>query len=107
MGLLSLYRVSGKLGENTDIGINRENYRMGYSLFGFDVDPTSSADFSYIGKPKNGRTRIDMKFRKPLPNSVTVIIYATFPEVMNIDESRLISLEQRDRRSRIGGVAGG
>ena len=33
IGLLSLYRVAGKLGENTDIGIDRENYRMGLYTF--------------------------------------------------------------------------
>ena len=38
-GLLSLYRVSGKHMENTDIGITRDSYREGYNLIGFDVDP--------------------------------------------------------------------
>ena len=44
-GLLSLYHVMGKLNENTDIDISRNSYQEGYSLAGFDVDPTSSPDF--------------------------------------------------------------
>ena len=38
--------------ENTDIGITRDSYREGYNLLGFDVDPTTSPDFRYIGMPQ-------------------------------------------------------
>ena len=44
-GLLILYCVMGKLNENNNIGISRNSYLEGYSLVGFDVDPTSSPDF--------------------------------------------------------------
>ena len=36
-----MYRVSGKLMENTDIGITRDSYTEGYNLLGFDIDPTT------------------------------------------------------------------
>ena len=55
-GLISWYQVLGKLMENSDIGITRENYKQGYTLIGFDVDPTTFADFRYIGKPRQGHT---------------------------------------------------
>ena len=62
-GLLSLYRVSGKLMENTDIGITRDSYREGYNLTGFDVDPTTSPDFRYIGVVFCfKRTKLGIKF---------------------------------------------
>lgn len=106
-GLLSLYRVSGKLMENTDIGITRETYRQGYSLIGFNVDPTSSPDFRYIGIPKQGHTKLELKFKRHLPAPVTLILYATFPETMEIDKYRTVTLEvkdklkvERDKRSR-------
>ena len=44
-GLLSLYRVTDKLWNNTDLGITRQTYKDGLTLIGFDVDPTSSSDF--------------------------------------------------------------
>ena len=31
--------------ENSDIGITRETYQQGYTLIGFDVDPTTSPYF--------------------------------------------------------------
>ena len=80
-GLLSLYRVSGKLMENTDIDITRDSYREGYNLIGFYVDPTTSPDFRYIGMPK-GHTKLNLRFKKHLEDPVTLILYATFPETM-------------------------
>ena len=49
--------------ENTDIGITRESYREGYNLLGFDVDPMTSADFRYLGMPKNGHTKLNIRFK--------------------------------------------
>ena len=99
-GLISLYRVSGKLMENSDIGISRENYKQGYTLIGFDVDPTTSADFRYLGKPRQGHTKLEIKFKEALPDPVTLILYATFPEVMTIDQSRNVQLEVKDKLNR-------
>ena len=104
-GLLSLYKVSGKLFENTDIGISRETYRQGYSLIGFEIDPTAASDFSYLGKPKSGRTRLTLRFHKALQNNITIILFATFPETLEIDQTRLVSLKEKERvidRLRIG-----
>ena len=38
-GMLSLYRVTDKLWDNTDIGITGKTYTEGLTLIGFDVDP--------------------------------------------------------------------
>ena len=89
-GLLSLYRVTGKLNENTDIGITRNSYREGYNLIAFEVDPTTSPDFRYLGQGCEGCTCLEIKFKEQLPEGVNVILYATFPETIEIDESRVI-----------------
>ena len=99
-GLLSLYRVSGKLMENTDIGITRESYREGYNLLGFDVDPMTSADFRYLGIPKNGHTKLNIRFKSHLEDPVTLILYATFPETMEIDEARNVELVNKEKLQR-------
>lgn len=96
-GLLSLYKVTGKLNENTDLAINRSSYRDGVALIGFDVDPTSAPDFSYIGKSKTGRGRVKIKFKKGLTRPVTVILYANFPEMMTINYDRIVTLCERDK----------
>ena len=87
-GLLSLYRITGKNMEDTDIGISRKMWKDGLALIGFDVDPTTSADYRYLGIPKQGHTRLNIKLREPTSHSVTIIIYATFPSRIEIDAQR-------------------
>ena len=96
-GLTSLYRVSGTMNDNTDIGINRDNYRQGYSLIGFDVDPTSSPDFRYLGKPRQGHTKLELRFKNDTNEAITLILFATFPETMTIDQARNVRLEVKDK----------
>ena len=91
-GLNSLYKITGKT-----IGITRETYRQGYALIGFDVDPTTSPDFCYVGKPREGHTKLEIRLKKGLPAPVTVILYATFPEIMTIDQARNVRLEIKDK----------
>ena len=94
--LNSLYKITGKTMENSDIGITRDTYRQGYTLIGFDVDPTSP-DFCYVGKPREGHTKLEIRFKNGLPAPVTVILYATFPEIMTIDQARNVRLEIKDK----------
>ena len=83
--------------ENSDIGIARETYQQGYTLIGFDVDPTTSPDFCYVGKPHEGHTKLEIRFKNGLPSPVTAILYATFPEIMTIDQARNVRLEIKDK----------
>ena len=82
--------------ENSDIGITRETYQQGYTLIGFDVDSTSP-DFCYVGKAREGHTKLEIQFKNGLPLPVTVILYATFPEIMTIDQTRNVHLEIKDK----------
>lgn len=62
-------------------------------MVGFDVNPATSADFRYLGVPKEGHTRLDIKFKSYLKYPVTVILYATSPETVEIDEARNVKKE--------------
>ena len=83
--------------ENSDIGITRETYQQGNTLIGFDVDPTTSSDFCYVGKAREGHTKLEIRFKNGLPSPVTVILYATFPEIMTINQARNVRLEIKDK----------
>ena len=52
---------------SVDIGITRETYQQGYTLIRFDVDHTTSPDFRYLGKPCEGHTKLDIRFKRGLP----------------------------------------
>ena len=51
----------------------------------------------YVGKPREGHTKLDIRFKKGLSSPVTVILYATFPENMTIDQARNVRLEIKDK----------
>ena len=68
-----------------DVNIDRYDYTEGYCLYVLEVDPY----YSFNTKRK-GHCRLEMKFARPLPESVTLILYATFPEILHIDASRSV-----------------
>lgn len=70
-----------------DINIARYEYKKGYCLYVLDIDPYYS-----FNTKRRGHCRLELKFAKPLPESVTILVYATFPELLNIDESRAVNL---------------
>ena len=43
--LQSLYKVTSKSWEDTDIGITRSQWKEGLALIGFDIDSTTATDF--------------------------------------------------------------
>ena len=73
-GLQSLYKVTGKSWEDTDLGVIHDQWKEGLALIGFDVDPTTATDFQYLGIPTLGHTQINLKLKSATPNSVAVII---------------------------------
>ena len=96
-GMMSLYKSTGKSWENTDISIDRNSWPIGHALIAFDVDPTSSADFMYLGKPKFGHTRLELTFKRPIPENITLILYSLFPARVEIDQARNVStIKQKD-----------
>ncbi|XP_053402841.1 uncharacterized protein F54H12.2-like [Mercenaria mercenaria] len=66
-----------------DINISNKDYKKGYCLYGLYVDPY----YSFNTKRK-GHCRLELKFAENLPGSVTLIMHATFPEVLNINSAR-------------------
>ena len=70
-----------------DIDINREDYTEGYCLYVLDLNPY----YSFNTKRK-GHCRLEVN-SKPLEESVTVVMYATFPEVLYIDQDRSVFIQ--------------
>jgi hypothetical protein len=88
---LSLFGQSYSSDEN--IAISWEDYPKGYCLYKFDfLEKKKEGDESEIisSLPRRGHTRLILKFKKPLKESVNVLIYARFPRIMKIDQTRNI-----------------
>ncbi|XP_061190438.1 uncharacterized protein F54H12.2-like [Saccostrea echinata] len=65
------------------INISRGDYPKGYCLYVINCQ-----DGGNLTTLKKGHTRLEMKFAHALIESVTIILYATFPHVMQIDQAR-------------------
>lgn len=89
----SLYEVTGKDGEDCDNGITHEMWHKGLALTAFNVDPTTASDLRYLGVPKKGHTRLNIQLKNAKTNPITVIIYATFPGRVEIDQMRNVTLK--------------
>ena len=76
---MELYSILGKVGEDKDIGISIVDYQDCLFLLPFDVTPTSSTNMEYLAKKEGGNCRLDLDFRKPLPENITIITHAIFP----------------------------
>ena len=70
-------------------GISRESYKNGNTLFCFDLTPGATED-RCLNLIRRGNLRIELRFTKPLPRSINLIIYSTFTNVIEVDKLRNI-----------------
>ena len=84
---MRLFCGTGKENRNEGNTIAREDYPRGYALYAFDLSP-DLAEEGHINLAKQGTVRVELKFWAALPNTVTVVAYAEFENVIEIDRNR-------------------
>jgi len=84
---MSLFSGTGK--ENQDEGndLDRTDFAKGYAVYVFDLTPdlVESESFTLI---KSGSVRVDMSFDTATSNTITVLAYAEFENIIEIDRNR-------------------
>jgi hypothetical protein len=80
---------SGTRKENQDEGndIDRKEFAEGYSLYVFDLTPDLSENDSF-NLTRSGGVRVGMKFSKALEKTITVVAFAEFENIIEIDRNR-------------------
>lgn len=86
-GYMSLFSGTGKLFMDEGNQIQREDFSRGYALYAFDLTPDLAED-DHFNLIKEGNVRVDLKFAVPLPNTINVIVYAEFENILEVDRSR-------------------
>jgi hypothetical protein len=86
---MSLFTGTGKQFMDEGNQIRREDYARGFTLFAFDLTPDLSED-DHFNLIREGSVRVDMKFGDALPNTINVIVYAEFENIIEIDRSRSV-----------------
>ncbi|KAJ8030074.1 hypothetical protein HOLleu_29650 [Holothuria leucospilota] len=88
----TLFTGTHKNYRDESVGISREDYPAGYTLFAFDFTPDLS-DGGHFNLVKEGNLRLEMNFAEALPRTINVIVYAEFDNVIEIDKVRNISYD--------------
>ncbi|XP_072152548.1 uncharacterized protein F54H12.2-like [Bemisia tabaci] len=85
----SLFSGTGIHYSDSGNEINREEFKAGYSLIALDFTPDLEAHIkTHWSLVRHGSLRIELRFSDALAEATTVITYAEFDNVIEIDKSR-------------------
>ena len=70
--------------------IKGSDFPEGYALYLFDVQSLISGGI--MTKPAKGHVRLTVRFASAIKETINIIVYAKFPEVMNIDKARNVTV---------------
>jgi len=83
----TVFAGTGKLGADEGLFIDREDFGKGYALYAFDLTADLGED-DHFSLVRQGSVRLALKFTTALTSTVTVIAYAEFENVIEIDRDR-------------------
>jgi len=84
-----VFAGTGKLGADRGLFIDRENFGKRYALYAFDLTADLCED-DHLSLVRQDNVRLAFKFVDALANTVTVIAYAEFENVLAIDRDRKV-----------------
>lgn len=93
-GLWSVYEAAERWFSDLDIGIGRENYKNGYTLFGFLIDPSAGNESTTRGAPRRATVTLTIDFMEAPSEGLTAVTYAQFDELLTLDHERVPRLTQ-------------
>jgi len=88
----SLFAGTGKLRKDEGLYISREDFGNGYALYAFDLTADLGEDdhFSLVGQ---GSVRLALKFAAALDATITVVAYAEFGNIVEVDRDRNVDFD--------------
>ena len=84
---MDLFRSTGKLNQDEGNDIDRLDFAKGYALYAFDLTPDLTENESF-NLARQGTVRVDLKFATALANTVSVVVFAEFENIIEIDRNR-------------------
>ncbi len=86
-----LMQIAGKWNNNKNMGISREDYKNGHTLFGFDLTRGLIINTPFFKPGRKGTLRIEIRFKKALTESQNLYIYGMCDHEFFIDNTYTIS----------------
>lgn len=87
---LSLFTDLNRYHNAQNINISYSEYKNGYTLYAVDLTPDLAANETHASIRKTGNLAIDIKFASALEETVTLIIYSEFRNLIEIDKARSV-----------------
>jgi len=88
----SMFSSTSKLNRDEGNGISRDDYKDGYALYAFDLTADLGED-DHFNLVKHGNVRLVLKFSEALAETVTVIAFAEFDNVIELDLDRNVLVD--------------
>ena len=82
--------LDSDLDSESGIIIKPGDFPDGYALYLFDIQSILSG--SVMAKSPRGRVILSVRFSKSLGETINIIVYAKFPEIMTIDQARNVNV---------------
>ncbi len=89
----SLFYATGINFSDCGLSITHEDFAKGYCLSAFDLTPDLTSSDSFLSPNISGILNLNIKFSKTLPKPVTLIIYAEFQNMIEINRFRAVSTD--------------
>lgn len=86
-----MFSATGRHLKDLPLSIDRRDFNGGYSLFAFNLQPTEDSDA--LSPVSNGNLRLEMRFRVPLPHTTTLVVYACYDSILEIDGKRQVLVD--------------
>ncbi|GIY28079.1 hypothetical protein CEXT_683891 [Caerostris extrusa] len=91
-GYHSLFSGTEKIGHDQGLFISREDYIKGNTLFAFNLSP-DLCNGDHLNLIKQSNLRLEIKFSQSLSQTISVIIFAEFDNVIEINKTRNILVD--------------
>ena len=89
----SLYTFDSKLQMDRGLDLGYSEYLGGYFICVFDLTSNIKHDGpNIISLQQMADLKLELRFREPLLETIVVIIYGTFPGVIQVDQSRNVNV---------------
>ena len=92
MSYQSLYSGLNSMFSDKGNQISRSDYAKGYTLYAFDMTPDLAIG-GHFNLRRNGNVRLEMQFEHALPRSVSVIVYAEYDAIVEVDKTRNLFID--------------
>lgn len=85
---LSLFTDLNRYHQSSNININYEEYKNGYTLYAIDLTPDLASNDSHMSVNRSGNLAIEIRFDAALSETVSLIVYAEYRNTIEIDKAR-------------------